>query len=205
MFEELSAEQRRQVEILELFAEQMTWAPLKALVATSESSPEMIGGKPRRKLFGFGVYRSFETHAAFQWRREAKEQRELDEMARQRRKGRAHRARNLEACRAANRVNERRRYSRLTDEQYQRILASNRESKRRKRLAERQAKNLEAWKSSPRPKTKARLRAAPTTPETAKAEKRRAQRAAQAQRRRDRMTPEQRQVESAKASARKQR
>ncbi len=67
--------------VLELFAEQVRLASRKALVATSESTPDRAGGRPKLKLFGFGVYRSWETQAAFQWRREAREQRQMDRRA----------------------------------------------------------------------------------------------------------------------------
>jgi hypothetical protein len=174
------------VGVLEIFVEQYKWTTPRALLATHESGGERVGRNPKMKFFGFTLHRDWEGQASFQWRREAREQREMDERARVRRNWAAFYAVNAERRRASVRERMVTYRANMTPEQYAKVLASNREGKRRRKAEKVQTRRLEEWKATPRKKTKARLSALPATPETARAERRRAQRVAQAQRRRDR-------------------
>ncbi len=188
--------------VLELFVEQYKWTTPRSLIATHESGGERVGRNPKMKFFGFTLLRPWQCGGAYQWRREAGEQETLDERARSRANFVRYRTKTKERWRAYDREWRQRQRANRTQEQREAQNRHNANYRRRKQEKAEQAAKLEAWKATAH-KTKPRLSLLADSPETQAAERRRAQRVAQAQRRRDRMSKEQKAAEVLKAQQRR--
>jgi hypothetical protein len=202
MDDQIAAGDSLRVEILELFAEASAWASRKALLASSESGAERVGRNPKLNLFGFTVRRDWDSSAAYQWRREAKEQRETDKRVWDKRGRIKYRAKNLqkERERCRKKAEARRRSLAAGQRWTPEMREAQRLYRRIKKERTEQAEKLEAWKATAK-KTRSRVACIGDSA----AEHRRVLRAAQAQRRRDRMTTVQKQAEVAKAQQRRAR
>jgi hypothetical protein len=194
------------VGILEIFVERADCDHL--LMAFMPSSRET-----KAAIEGFNFYKSADHERLFYDRRDAEQQRELDESAKVKRWQRAANAsyygRNVERLRAEARERMQQRHAQLTPEQREERRRKQREAKRKK---SQQGKRLNEWRAkADAAKAKAaeresqKLRLAAGDAEATRAEKRRQQRVAQAQRRRDRMSEDRRRVESLSAGERRKR
>jgi hypothetical protein len=137
--EELPPDLLRQVEILELFDEHAARTKRRALIATFLDR--------RSVLDGYAVYRDWQKYGSFLERREAEEQRRLNERVRRVLKRRRGRARNLEREREQSRARTARWRTNCTPEQRAKQRQCELAWHARNRIRRRQAQKLEAWKA----------------------------------------------------------